>query len=256
MNRRFHSLSFECLEPRQMLAAHPLGHGLAVGGQFFPDSNHAHVPVMVSAPLMGTSHIHATILSAKLSDPTNADISGEIQYFSVMKAGMTLTKFSARIEGDPPNTTHPVAIDGVVVGQIMTNAEGEGRLVLSSNPHGNQQPLPANFPAMVAAGDMVTVGTAAGTLGAAGHHGDQDDKDHDDDGQEMRLSAALTDPANAAISGHAKFASETEDGTTEMMFAVHVAGAAASASLDVSINGVVVGQLMTDATGMASSPVE
>jgi hypothetical protein len=168
---------------------------------------------------------------------------------------MTLTKFSVDVEGAAANMPLDVSINGVSVGTIMTDSEGDGRLVLASNPLGNQQPLPPGFPATLMAGDKVTVGTATGVLAAGGHQGEDEDNndneqgDQGNEGQETQLAAVLADPANAATTGHARFVSETEDGMTDTKFAVDIKGAAASMPLEVSINGVVVGHLMTDATG-------
>jgi hypothetical protein len=84
---------------------------------------------------------------------------------------MTLTKFSVNVEGAATSTSLDVSINGVVVGHLMTDATGAGMLVLSSKA----RTLPANFPAMVAAGDTVTVGTATGASAAGGHQGENED---------------------------------------------------------------------------------
>ena len=59
-----------------------------------------------------------------------------------------------------PNSAQVIKIDGIEVGMINVNAEGEGKLVLSSQPsHSYQGPLPSGFP-IVSAGSVVTVGSS------------------------------------------------------------------------------------------------
>jgi hypothetical protein len=53
------------------------------------------------------------------------------------------------------------------VGQLTTDETGAGSLVLSSDPTGTQELLPAGFPTNVSAGSTVTVGTLSGTLGVS-----------------------------------------------------------------------------------------
>src|SRR5262249_18585176 len=164
--------TFEQLESRQMLSAHPFAHGASIALGHSAPLAHLSTPTVALAA--GAAQAQGTLLSAKLSDPANPDITGSAHFVSFMAGGMTFTSLSVSIGGAPPNTMHDVTIKGVVVGTVMTDAEGEGQLTLSSNPHGSQQPLPANFPTGVMAGDMVSVGTAAGTLAVQMHAGDDD----------------------------------------------------------------------------------
>jgi hypothetical protein len=241
--------TFEQLESRQMLSAHPFAHGASIA--LGHPSALAHLPTPAVTFAAGAGQAQGTLLSAKLSDPANPAVTGSAHFASFMAGGVTFTTLSVSIEGAPANTMQSVMIKGVVVGTVLTDAEGEGHLTLSSNPHGSQQPLPGNFPAGVMAGDMVSVGTAAGTLAVQMHAGDDDNDQGDENENESgtHLSATLADPANAAVSGHATFQSETDDGKTETTFAVSIKGAAVSTMLPVTLQGVMVGMLTTDATG-------
>jgi hypothetical protein len=240
---RPHAYSFEYLEPRQMLAAHGLAPGLAIAAQHA--NSHGQVSSLVSSPLAGNSQNQHTNLVASLSDASNADVSGTVHFMSKTHHGTTTTRLMANIEGAAPNTSLPVMIDGVTVGNIMTNAEGSGRLTLSSNPHGKQQQLPANFPTDVMLGDAVSIGSAAGKLGTT-TEGSQHQA------TVSHLSASLADATNSAISGQVQFFGVTQNGTTNKTFLVTVSGAQANASLPVSINGTNIGTLMTNAAGVGS----
>lgn len=246
MNRPMQALSFEYLEPRQMLAAHPFAPGLAIAAQHA--NSHAQLPSLVASPLAGNSQSQHTNLIATLSDPMDAAVTGTVHFMTSTHHGNTTTRLMANIEGAEPNMMLPVVIDGVTVGEVMTNDEGSGHLFLSSNPHGNQQPLPANFPSDVMAGDMVSVGTAAGVLGT---HTDEDEGG-EEEASVVHLSAVLSDTTNTAIHGQVKFFSVTQNGTTDKTFLVTITGAGANASLPVSINGTNVGTLMTNAAGVGS----
>jgi hypothetical protein len=243
-----HARSFEYLEPRQMLAANPFALGLAIAAEHAND--HAHLPSLVSSALAGNSQNEHTNLIATLSDPADPSVTGTAHFMSLTHHGETTTRFMANIEGAAPNMLLEVKLDGVTVGQIMTDDEGSGHLFLSSNPHGKQQPLPANFPTDVMMGDMVSVGTAVGALGT--HSDDDDDDEGDHEASVVHLSAALSDTTNPAIHGQVKFFSVTQNGTTDKTFLVTITGAGANALLPVSINGTNIGTLMTNAAGVGS----
>jgi hypothetical protein len=153
---------------------------------------------------------------------------------------------AASVTGATASSTLDVTIGGTIVGQITTDANGAGTLVLSSNPTGTQQPLPANFPASIVAGTAVSIGTASGTLAAptatSGDSGDCHASHH------TNLSAALTDTSSSAT-GTVAYRTGTSAGTTTTTLTASVTGAAASSTLDVTIGGTIVGQVTTDANG-------
>jgi hypothetical protein len=148
------------------------------------------------------------------------------------------------------------------VGQLTTDDAGAGELLLSSNPTGSAEQLPADFPAEISADTVVTVGTLSGSLAADTSNGG-DTNTGDDTGSSgdtntshgchssvaTSLAASLTD-ANSTATGTANYQANSTTGETK--FAVSVTGAAADSTLDVAINDTVVGQLTTDSTGAGS----
>jgi hypothetical protein len=80
-----------------------------------------------------------------------------------------------RVTGADANSTLDVSIDGTSVGSITTDADGNGHLILSSNPHNsNVGQLPAGL--NVTSTSTITVGTAItgtfnSTSSAGDHHG-------------------------------------------------------------------------------------
>jgi hypothetical protein len=180
-----------------------------------------------------------TVLSAHLSDSTSG-ASAAVNY----RTKGDDTRLAVSVKGAEAKTTLDVSIAGTVVGSIETDANGAGKLVLSSDPHGDETALPDDFPTDIAEGTSVSVGTLSGTLavgpigcaapfGYAAPFG-------------TGLVAPLTDADDSSargVVGVRTFADETE-------VVVKVSGAQASTSLDVTIGDTVVGQLETDESGV------
>jgi len=121
----------------------------------------------------GESEGNETRLSATLADPTGASmVTGMARFQSEQENGTTLTNFRVNVKGATAGASLDVAIDGVTVGTITADVNGNGSLFLSSNTNNAKaSPLPANFPT-VGTGLVVTVGgTVTGTLTAPSHHG-------------------------------------------------------------------------------------
>jgi hypothetical protein len=77
-------------------------------------------------------------------------------------------EFEVEIKNAIPGSTHDVLVDGTVVGSIVVNEKGKGKLELSSDPDSkNELPLPVDFP-MIQPGSTVQVGSIlAGTITTA-----------------------------------------------------------------------------------------
>ncbi len=164
---------------------------------------------------------------------------------------------------------------------LTTDANGNGRLILtsaatttSSNASsklsgkcgGDNEAATGTLPDgfMLAAGATIvltpadtsasalngTFATSTGNIGEGNGGGDDDGGcQHGDNGATItRVAATLSDSASA--SGKAVFTTITHsDGTTDEVLRVRVTGAAASATLDIAIDGTPVGTLTTDADG-------
>ena len=232
----------ETLEDRSLLSAHGLGRG-----QMPPPRALAGGPPagLFAAGFVGRGQAPAgpwsappqdvagqTVLSVQLSDSTSG-ASATVNY----RTNGEDTRLAVSVKGAEAETTLDVSIAGTVVGTIETDANGAGKLVLSSDPHGDETALPDDFPTDVAVDTAVSVGTLAGTL-VAGPLACPAPLG-------TGLVAPLTDADNSAargVVGVRTFASETE-------VVVKVSGAQVSSSLDVTIGDTVVGQVETDENG-------
>ncbi len=252
----FHSRGgrLELLEPRNMLSGHALGMGISHAFRDFsaPAAAHSEARSEHSHGDDGGSANAATVLSATLSDP-NSSATGTVTYQAGSRCGTTVTQFIVNVTGATADSTLDVAIDGAVVGQLTTDASGNGTLKLSSK----DSTLPDNFPTSIAAGSVVTVGALSGTLATPTSSGD-DSGDGDGGGcshshsSVTRLTAALADSASSATGTATYFTHTKHDGTTVTKFKITVTGAAANTTFDVAIDGTVVGQITTDDTGAGS----
>ncbi|QDV85708.1 dockerin type I domain-containing protein [Planctomycetes bacterium TBK1r] len=91
-----------------------------------------------------------------------------IKFESEAKTSGTTSELDVSVRGMAPSTSVDVIVAGVTVGQLTTDASGNGSLELSSNADDvNDIPLPANFP-VVTAGTTVQVGTLSGTFALEG----------------------------------------------------------------------------------------
>ena len=246
----------ECLEARELLA----GHGFGGAFQHFQP---AFAAALHAGPVAGASAFafagardqafaefgpHAsegdrTVLTATLVD-SEGSATGTVKLTTYTEDDATETRLKVSVTGAAADSTLDVTIGETVVGQITTDADGAGKLILSSDPEDDEQALPADFPTDVVAGTTVSVGSLTGTLAAGrGHAGGC----HGAEG--TALNASLTDPDNSASAGTVAYHTSTRDGVATTRFSVSVTGAAADSSLDVSIGDVVVGQVATDSTG-------
>lgn len=246
----------ECLEPRELLAGHGFGGAFQHFQPAFAAALHAGPVAGVSAFALANargqaiaslggdaSEGHPTVLTATLVD-SEGSATGTVKLTTYTEDDATETRLKVSVTGAAADSTLDVTIGETVVGQITTDADGAGQLILSSEPEDDEQPLPDDFPTDVVAGTAVSVGSLSGTLAVGGGHaGGCHSSDH------TALNASLTDPDNSASAGTVAYHTKTRDGVTTTRFSVSVTGAAADSSLEVSIGDVVVGQVATDSTG-------
>ncbi len=255
-NRRIKSFYFktgrcERLEDRNMLSGHPVAALFSPETFGFGFRAREAASVAVSAfHSSGTAgYGDGTVLTASLTDP-NSSATGTVTYSTDSHCGQSETELTVSVTGAADNSSLDISIGGTVVGTLMTDSTGAGKLVLSSNPSGTEQSLPTNFPTSIAAGTAITVGSLSGAFAASTSTGDSGD---DGSGgcshsQGTTLSASLADPTGSDT-GTATLTTKTYDGTTTTKLTVSVTGAADGASLDVVIDGTTVGTLATDSTG-------
>jgi hypothetical protein len=213
-------------------------------------------------------------LTALLTSATNTSETGAAIYKTETENGQTSAELIIAVKGGPASTTLNVTVADpanptvqIPVGQIQTDASGNGVLVLSTNPLGCEMAFPAGFPTLTA-GFSLTVGTdltgmlAVPTPPVHGGGGGGDGQGHEGHGHGGQnaptvLTAMLTSTTNTGESGTVIFEAGTQHGQSQAELIVFVKGAAPNASLNVTVTDsasgsttpVAAGTLTTDANG-------
>ncbi len=200
-------------------------------------------PITPPPPTSQPPSPDGVVLTAKLSS-TASSATSVVQFTQDSLNGSSYILLCVQVSGAPASDTLSITLGGVVIGQLTTDANGNGKLVLSSNPQGSQQALPANFPAGVASGDAVSVTDAAsldltGTLQAPTPAA-----------LGTLLTAQLTGTGTSATA-NVQYAQSTANGTSNTVFAVQIQGATANDALTIQLAGVTIGGVTTDANGNA-----
>ena len=154
-----------------------------------------------------TSSAGSTVLFGQLSGAGTGH--GSVKYEVGQEHGAIDREFEVELEHAAAGTTYDVTVDGVVVGQITTNAMGYGKLKYDDTPKAGEQPFPADFPAITdgtvveVAGLSTMLEASAAPVGEGSddstrvddsphadddshydddsHHSDDDDSPHADD---------------------------------------------------------------------------
>ncbi len=98
-----------------------------------------------------------TRLEARFSGP---GVQAKAAYVQETRNRGTRLKLTVEVQNAQPGAEFPVTADGIGVGTIRINGFGRGKLDLQS---GGDDPKQSKVPVLTA-GDIVTVGTASGTL--------------------------------------------------------------------------------------------
>lgn len=265
---RLFGSQLESLEARSMLAGHGFAAAFGPWGQRFdapadgsiaPAFSAASFGAFSRGPGAGLFRFAAQAngrgaLSVQLGDDTG--LAATVSYSTRTEDGATERHLKIKVSGAEADSTLDVLVDDVLVGTVATDADGNGSLILSSDPDDDEQQLPADLG--IAAGTTVSVGSLSGALAATtprhlcGGGGNSD-------ATTTRLRAALADSENETATGTAVLKTRTENETegdettalTTTTLAVRVTAAAASSTLDVTVGEVFVGQVTTDENGDA-----
>lgn len=203
--------------------------------------------------LSATTQLHADLVGSGAATGTG-------EYSVSMVKGVSQRTFEAEVVKGAANTTYPVSINGVVVGQLLTNANGRGELEFKDSPKSGQHAFPANFPSM-AIGTSVSVdglvsGTIASGAGSSNEGGGNDGNDANDhnDGNDggvdggTGLHSVLT--GTAGQTGTANFTTKTENGVVNREFTLNAQMLTAGTSYPVTLGGVNIGTITANSLGV------
>jgi hypothetical protein len=92
--------------------------------------------------------------------PGIAEEMAYVEFEMESERGSSRTELGISVNFLEPRSLLDVVIDGVLIGQISTDADGHGDLDLSSHPRGSHEiPLPADFP-IITSGTSIQIGTS------------------------------------------------------------------------------------------------
>jgi hypothetical protein len=124
-----------------------------------------------------SSNVTITRVGGKLADPANTAQTGFAVYKTINNNGTITTIFKVSVKGAKASSSLDVMVGDTlataqVIGQINTDASGNGTLVLSTSPTGTQKMLDTTtFPTITAGTTQVWVdGTITGTINSITGH--------------------------------------------------------------------------------------
>lgn len=191
-------------------------------------------------------HGVGTTVAASLAGIGDADGWGRIAVTDMSDGDLLQRSVNACLHGLVPETTYTVSIDGVELGAVTTDPDGEGCLVLRSD-HQWLPPVPADLPpadmllaalvvdpslAPTLAGEFLPL--AHGTPGMGG--------------LVYQERVRLASPSDRWPCGTARVARDIED---EQVFDTRASGLTPELAYSVRIDGVEAGIVTPDATGQA-----
>jgi hypothetical protein len=165
---------------------------------------------------------------------------GKAEYEEELEDGELEREFKVEVRDATPDSVLDVVVDSVTVGTITVDANGRGRLKLEGADLDR-----VAFPDIVD-GSTVQVGD---DLSGILQKEQEDEDDEEDDEDELEFVALLT--GDDPLTGKAEFEIEQEDGEAEREFELELEDGTPGSVFDVSVGGVIVGQVTLDAFGRA-----
>jgi hypothetical protein len=267
--RFIHRFRLERLERRDLLCSSMAATaGMQAAAQLAPFAQAHTVKAAADSGSSASDESSETHLFATLTSSSSVVV-GTAFYETEVHGTTTTQELLINVAGGAANASYTVTVGTTNLGTLTTDANGNGRLYLTSTSSSTtasssaastaKGSLPAGF--TLAAGATIglastdtsvdalngTFATAAGDLeppiGGHGHRGCGGEH-----GTVSRVEALLSNSGTSA--GKAVFTTITQtDGTSTQILRVRVTGAGANATLDVSIDGTSVGSITTDADG-------
>jgi hypothetical protein len=199
----------------------PLAHVSANFGDKMVIDYNGHLRNSMSAGSM-------TILSAALTGASGA--TGTVDFSSTTNSASN--SFHLTVSGLTASTTYSIQIDGATIGQVTTDANGDGSVSLT------------DLTASVASGSVVTV-VDAGTTALQGTLGTGDGCHFGASQSGSNLTAGLT--GASGTSGSAAYSSGASSARNSLV--ISVLGLTANTTYSIEIGTTVIGQITTDTDG-------
>src|SRR5688572_15981345 len=119
------------------------------------------VCLVFTPPVQAVSAKKPHIAAARLFG--DATMRGHARFWQRTHGVNTRQFLIVHVNGALPLQTFDVAVNGLVIGSITTNADGSGKLHLRTGGPGSSEPMPDGF-AKIMTGDTITVGPITGVF--------------------------------------------------------------------------------------------
>ncbi len=161
------------------------------------------------------------------------------------------SELNIRIDNAPVSRSFPVSLNDIALGQLMTDAKGRGRIVLGQGEGDREQlPLPPGLTTLSPETELVIGDIVRGKLSQVSRLESNASGSATPpvvEGQEQHFVAKLSVVSGATYS--AEFEQEAENGVTKRQFEAEIEKAAPNSRLEVSVGGILVGNIDTDIKG-------
>ena len=195
-------------------------------------------------------------LNAMSSNPTQSIVQSSTVKDSVsgvrVRAEMEIsgpeTELEIRLDNAPTSTSFPVHLNDIALGQIFTDNRGRGTLVLSQgNDNRQHMPLPQGLTSLSPDMELIIGDLVHGKLSQVAK---VESSPPSVSNQTMELIAKFVVVAGAVRS--IVYEQEIENGVSKRKLVAILEKGTPNTSFDVSVEGIVVGKIMTDSKGKGS----
>jgi hypothetical protein len=259
-------LTFESMEARRLMAFDSVYYRFNPQALFGGSNQNSSSKVAPSASVgtgETTLELLTKTLTARLTGTGNSTV--QVLFQSRTENGAAHDEFKVIVRNATVSSSLDVTLDGVVVGKVTTNTLGHGSLKLATVPTEDEVQLPVTFPKL-AAGSTIQVGTdiqgvlVVPTPSPRDHHHREHHHGHHEregDSNETVLTSSLS--GTGTQRARVRYENETVLGLAVQELKIIVDNLTPSVKLDVTVAGVKVGQVQTDAKGhgilrLSSSP--
>ncbi len=166
------------------------------------------------------------------------------------------TELNIKMDGAPVSKSFPVKLADIAIGQLVTDAKGRGKLVLSQgDDNSSHLPLPSSLIPLRPEMELIIGDLVQGKLSDVTRIDDRGNATGGGNGgsttpsQNLELVAPFETVQGVVRS--AEYEQETERGVTKRKFEAEIEHAPKNTAYEVTVDGVVVGTVTTDSKGKA-----
>ena len=204
--------------------------------------------------------LDALILINDINFKSTAPVGNGLRESSVMNASSARvrveletegpeTELNIRMDNAPASSSFEVLLNDIALGQLVTDARGRGKLVLSQGDDNREHlPLPDGLTKLSPDMELVIGDIVKGKLSQVTKVESNGASTSTSVGSQEQHFAAKFDVVGGVVRS-AEYEQETEGSTTKRKFKAEIEKATPNAKFDVTVGGILVGSVQTDSKG-------